>query len=231
MPKLTTSNGVVLKFKTVPLYSGSSVINPKNSKENLFLFKDIMDEHNIFFALTAGTALGAIREKRFIEHDEDIDLALFNEDKQRVIDILPELYYVGFKVVRYNRRHVISIMRNNDYIDLYFFEKINEKEYDCDGCMILAEFMENTRSYSFLGRDFMMPLNVEGYLACEYGDNWRIPRHYFDFHQPFWKTNIKKAKEILKDLLPDAIFIYLSEKSASKQRAYYRGLFNKYHNK
>lgn len=227
---LVTSSGIKINNLNLPLYAGSSVIDLENSKHNLLDFKKIMDREKIYFALTAGTALGAVRDKNFIEHDEDIDLALFSRDKQRVINILPELQKIGFQVVRYNRRHVISIMRNNDYMDLCFFEKINEEEYDCDGCMILSKFMENTKEYEFLGEYFQIPQDYQGYLRCEYGENWEIPRYDFNFNMPKWKKILKVAKEKLKLLMPDSIFLYFSEKSAQKHRAYYRNLFEFYNN-
>ena len=42
--------------------------------------KKALDSINISFHLHAGTALGAHREKTFIPHDHDIDLAVFYED-------------------------------------------------------------------------------------------------------------------------------------------------------
>lgn len=225
---LITSSGQIIPYKCLPLYSGSSVINLENSRDNLLEFKGVMERHNIFFALTAGTVLGAVRDKNFIKHDEDIDLALYSQDKQRVIDLLPELINRGFRVVRYNRRNLISIMRNGDYIDLCFFEKLNNEEYDCDGCMLLAEFMENTISFPFLGTHFFIPKNYEGYLTCEYGINWRTPRYDFDFNMPKWKIICKITKERIKNYLPDFIFFYLSNISANKQHKKYRNLFANY---
>ena len=39
--------------------------------------KEALDSVNIPFHLHAGTALGAHRERNFIKHDHDIDLAIF----------------------------------------------------------------------------------------------------------------------------------------------------------
>lgn len=227
---LVTSNGVKITNLNLPLFAGSSIINRENSRLNLLDFKRIMDKYNIFFALTAGTVLGAVRDKNFILHDEDIDLAFFSKDKQRVIDTLPELQKLGFDVIRYNRRHVISIMRHGDYIDLCFFEKINKSEYDCDGCMMLSQFMENTIKYKFIGEYFYVPQDYEGYLTCEYGENWMTPRYDFNFHLPIWKRFLKIVKEQIKIFIPDTIFFYLSEKAAKKQRTHYRKLFEIYNN-
>lgn len=228
MPKLVTSNGTVIKFKTVPLFSGSSVINPINAKENLLLFKKIMDRHSLFFALTAGTLLGAIREHDFIKHDEDIDLALFAKDKQQVIDIIPEFYEVGFKVVRYDRRNVISIMRKGDYIDLCFFEPYEDGIYDCDGTLILAQFMENIGQVKFLGEVFNMPMDAEEYLLCEYGQDWRTPRHFFNFNQPKHKILLYKLKEYIKDYLPDFLYNKFAVKAAANHRLEFYGRFDRY---
>ena len=66
-----------ISYTTYPLYLGIKKIDKIIARENLLLFKDIVSKHHIPFGLIAGTLLGAIREHDFIEHDEDVDLFLF----------------------------------------------------------------------------------------------------------------------------------------------------------
>ena len=56
--------------------SSNSNLNDKQKKflTTLTDMADILEENNINYFLFAGTALGCHREKKFIEHDNDIDL-------------------------------------------------------------------------------------------------------------------------------------------------------------
>lgn len=228
MPTLVTSKGEKIHFKTVPLYSGSSVIDKQQSKENLLLFKRIMDSHSIFFALTAGTLLGAVREHDFIDHDEDIDLALFSDDKQKVIDILPEFISSGFVIARYDRRNVISLIRGGDYIDLCFFQKESDMIYACGGTLILSRFMEEIGELSFFGETFKVPKEYKEFLNCEYGYNWMTPVEFFEFNKPKWLVLKLKLKEKLKDYIPDFLYHKLAKKQERKIRSEYMTIINKY---
>lgn len=228
MPTLTTSKGEKIHFKTTPLFSGSSVINKQQSKENLLLFKRIMDSHRLFFALTAGTLLGAVREHDFIDHDEDIDLALYSEDKQKVIDILPEFIREGFIIARYDRRNVISLIRGGDYIDLCFFQKESELIYACGGTLILSCFMEEIGDLSFLGETFKVPKEYKEFLNCEYGYNWMTPVEFFDFNKPKLLIFKLKMKERIKDYIPDSLYHILAKRQEKRIRAEYMTIINKY---
>ena len=67
--------------------------------------------------------LGAVREKDFIDHDEDIDLGADYKDVDKFLLMLFELRENAFEVARWDDRGLISIIRNNEYIDIYFFKK------------------------------------------------------------------------------------------------------------
>ena len=49
-------------------------MNEANAKKLLFTVADVLEDVGLEFFLDFGTLLGAIREQKFIEHDEDIDL-------------------------------------------------------------------------------------------------------------------------------------------------------------
>ena len=52
--------------------------------------KEILDSNGITFYIHFGTAIGAIRHDGFIPWDDDIDLAVWEEDLDRVNEVLSE---------------------------------------------------------------------------------------------------------------------------------------------
>ena len=215
MPKLKTNRGNI-KYKTYPLYLGIKPIDKVKSKENLFQFQQFCQEHDISFGLIAGTLLGAIRERDFIAHDEDIDLFFLEEDKERFFDILHELIDFGFTIARYDRRGLLSIIRNGEYIDLYFFSKYKDKIRICSGWCIPEKYLVNTAYLDFLGGQFPAPKDYLGFLEFEYGKDWGTPIPYTDFKISKTKLFLIKIKEFAKDILPNFLYFRLARKNEQK---------------
>ena len=73
----------------------------KLKKLELMIFEDfiaICENHNIDYYISSGTALGAVRHGGFIPWDDDIDIAVFRKDYEKLLTILDEelssKYYV-----------------------------------------------------------------------------------------------------------------------------------------
>lgn len=217
MKKIKTSSGVI-KYNPEPTYWGVSQIDKKVATENIFIVKDILDANHVTFGLLAGTLLGAIREHDFIDHDEDIDLYLKSEDRQRVIDLLPLFMKKGFKVSRYHKtKKVLSIIRNNQYVDFNFFAPYNDDIRCCMGWLVLNRFYDNMDEIEFLGKKFMAPKDSEGYLECAYGRNWRTPIKWNNYEMPKWKIQLIEFADKLKQLLPYPMFMYLNRIKANME--------------
>jgi phosphorylcholine metabolism protein LicD len=136
-----------------------------------------MDEANITFGLIYGTLLGAVREKNFIAHDEDTDVFCFEVDRQSVLDILFKLKEVGLVVGRYQEEEdLISFVKNDEYIDIYFFRKNLLGNYVSNGSYFEAKYLENLIEIEFLGEQFSVPWQPEVLLEKLYGKDWRVPR-------------------------------------------------------
>lgn len=206
MPKIKTSTGSI-RYKTQILYPGVKVINKGIASNNLSTIKSILDKESISFMLIAGTLLGAIRENDFISHDEDIDLAFLEEDKQKVIDILPEIINSGFCIARYDSRGLISIIRNDEYIDFYFFKPIKGEEIlrTCCGWIIPDKFLTNYTQWKFKGETYSVPMDYIEYLKYDYGLDWETPVKWFNYETPKWKKTIFTVKEHIKENLPMCI--------------------------
>lgn len=172
--KINTKKGVITFEEKIPV-SGAKRLNIKTATENLLDLKKILDSHSIKFGLIYGTLLGAIREGNFIKHDEDIDLYMLDEHKEGLLFILDEIIGAGFQVLRYDKK-LLSIARNEEYIDFYFFRKSNFGVRKCDvGLKAKAKYLEQTKDYLFLGEFFQVPSKPESFLVDLYGKNWKTP--------------------------------------------------------
>ena len=230
MPKIKTKNGVI-RYKTIPLYCGFTRIDKEIEEENLLLFKEVMEKNNIPFIFLGGTLMGAVREKDFIAHDDDIDLGIDIKYIQSVIDLLPDFLERGFEIARYDRRCIISIIRKGQYVDLAFFEKYNETTSSCSGWLVLSRFLENTGFIDFKGQKYLAPIDYKEYLRCEFGDDWMTPKVFFDFDQPKWKIAIIKLSEKIKGVLPGFIYFPLKRRAEKKVAADYQHRIDVYNEK
>lgn len=229
MPTLYITGGEI-RYKTIPLYPGCKRINKEIAFENLLLVRDVLTNKGVSFMLIAGTLLGAVREKDFIAHDEDVDIAFVDEDKQKVFDTLPDLIEIGFQIARFDRRGLLSIMRKGEYIDFYFFSQYTSRIRSCGGWLVLDEFLTRTTEIDFKGETFKVPKDYIGFLRCEYGESWQIPAQWFDYNMPKWKIVLLNIKEYIKDMLPDAIYFLLAKRSELAMIRKYEHKINAYLN-
>ena len=172
--EIQTSNGV-FTYEPVKLYVGRKFLDPVVSKENLLDFKSVMDKHEIHYGLWFGTLLGAIREKGFIKHDEDTDIFVLDEDREKVFAALFDFEEIGLKVIRYqDKGEIISFMRGDDYIDIYFYKKSLNQRVTVDNG-IDGKYLETVEMTDFLGTQFPVPQNPKEVVKILYGENWHIP--------------------------------------------------------
>ena len=60
--------------------------------------------------------------KKFHKHDEDIDIYVFFEDKNKILNLVYEFKKHGFEVARYEKNSLFSIIRKMN-IDFFFSKK------------------------------------------------------------------------------------------------------------
>lgn len=205
MKKEIIIDNSIYSYEEVKLYLGRKIIDPEIAKKNLLDFKKVMDKHGIIFRLWFGTLLGAIREKKFIEYDEDIDVCILEEDRGKVLNSLFDLERLGLKVVRFNeKKGLLSIMRDGDYIDIYFYRKCFRKRRMGNNT-IDAKYLERMDTVKFLGESFSVPWNTKEVLRILYGEDWNIPNKN---GKPMNKSLDLKIKHFLIIRLPVLYKIY-----------------------
>lgn len=229
MPKIKLSKGVY-RYKTIPIFSGVKQINKDIAFENLCILKEVLDKQGVEFQITFGTLLGAIREKDFIEHDEDIDLQVLDEYKQKLFDCLPELNKQGFDVARYDRRGLMSIYRKNEYIDFYFYTNRGDGTRYCSGYIFPCEIIEKSMNHNFRGLDVKIPVEYLKFLRYEYGDNWQTPVVWKNYSLPNYKRFLLSIKSIVKEWLPDRLYFRLAQSSEQRLAKKYEAKMLEYRN-
>ena len=98
----------------------------------LLEFKEELDKNSIKFILIGGSALGAVRHKGFIPWDDDMDIALYRSEFEKMEKILEK---VSFKNIEYifsetttdavpYGRIVCSDKKNSQVIDVYPIDNV-----------------------------------------------------------------------------------------------------------
>ncbi len=170
---LKTPRGLI-PYTPEDLYYGKRKLDRVISKENLLLFKSVLDKHGIEFGIIYGTLLGALREQDFISHDEDTDVFIKNIHKNIFLNAIFDLLDAGFVVIR-KQGSLISISRYDDYIDIYFFKKTFRNRWVCNNDSLSAHFLNDLTQIDFLGVTFLTVSDPEEFMYEIYGSNWKIP--------------------------------------------------------
>ena len=118
----------------------------KRGLEILKYIDGVCRENNIKYTLISGSLLGAIRHKGFIPWDDDIDIAIFRDDYNKLLDILKKnekdsiykvlsnkydknVYYTFSKVVDTKTKVIekdYKIIENNGiWVDIFPIDNVN----------------------------------------------------------------------------------------------------------
>lgn len=161
--------------------------NDEIMRENLFIFTKILEEENIFYWLSEGTALGSIREGNIIKNDSDVDIGIYYKDKIKIENCIKKINKHGFKIMRFydeypslgGKLNIVSFHRKNHYIDIDFTEKgkccvaVNYPR-KCDEIVDVLEPFQKTK----IGKKYFTTPSIE-YLELLYGKEWMIPKEGF----------------------------------------------------
>lgn len=188
---------------------GGHIVDHKDAEYIIKTVKKIFDRHGITFFPNFGTLLGIIRQGGFIPHDYDMDIVIFDKDREKLLDIKDELGAEGIVLKCYVQPWIYTFEYNHFTCDFYIIreaEPIINWRYCCLLEMYMPKkYFESTRKVEFLGEQFDVPADAEGVLEYWYGKTWRIPQKghparvesYVFVHRHLWKL-IKRCIRYVK---------------------------------
>ena len=165
-------NGELFFFEEIDLsHEPPKVLDKKVAKENLLIFKKVLERNNVRFLLMHGTLLGAMRENDFIAWDCDIDTYVY--DEKLLINTIPELCKEGLRLCRYSKIEY-SFIRNGVYIDAFVSHPCKQfylRPFFCEYQFgrFPKKFFNKTQKLDFLGEKFEVPYKPEKILRYFYG--------------------------------------------------------------
>jgi lipopolysaccharide cholinephosphotransferase len=120
--------------------------------EILVYFRDFCIEHNLHFVLSAGTSIGAVRHHGFIPWDDDVDVTLFREDYEKLIEIWNKeadtsRFVCSVTTKNQSSRFPMATIRSVDTTCIYD-HSVNDDI--CQGLKIDVEFLDVVPK-SFIG--------------------------------------------------------------------------------
>lgn len=164
-------------------------MNEINAKRLLFEVADILEDIGVEFFLKAGTLLGAVKEKKFMEADRVVDLAMLIENLIPVAKkIENRLVEKGMEVGIIDHRHkrpwdgsiyAFKIRGYGERCELAGYKEINGKRALPSHLndyweVVTAQLFEELDEIEFYGRMFKKPKDADAYLTEAYGD-WQPP--------------------------------------------------------
>jgi len=94
--------------------------------ETLKKIKGILDENNINYWLDEGTLLGAVREKKIIEWDHDIDFSVWYTDLEKIKPLFSEINKTGVQVCFFEWKKHIKMVDKGYEIDINLYHLKDE---------------------------------------------------------------------------------------------------------
>ncbi|MDB9746737.1 LicD family protein [Candidatus Pelagibacter sp.] len=162
----------------------------------------ILEKLKINYFLVSGILLGAVRDKKLISWDWDIELSLFSDVLEKKLSIIEnELIKKKFTIIKINRK------KNQLKID--YFGKLDQtvtcysieswsyskkrKVFWRNSYQIPEKFLKKFSKVKLFGKYFNCPKNPEKFLEFLYGD-WKKPLRTFNKNEYISKGFINRKR-------------------------------------
>lgn len=160
-----------------------------------------MKDNGVPYTLVYGTLLGAVREKGFIKHDCDVDMALWaDEDYSKAFAQLEAMGFTRKRSITVDDGrlgHEETFKYHSASVDFFFFYPDGEGKYygtsfqNQDGCSNWKESIakagglrvyklplpmsKETEDTAFEDRTYQVTKDAMNFIVAHYGPGWKVP--------------------------------------------------------
>lgn len=207
MAYIKTSKGY-LKYESHLLHFGAKVMDKDLMLENIHILSVYLDKIDINWGPAFGTLIGIVRNDNFQPWKPLFDIYILKEDEERFKDVLWLMKEDGFELVRYERRGLYYLCRNEEYIKVFVLHKISSDVRHTGGSDFIHEkYLQNTVKWDFKGIQLNVPAEVDEYLTFQYGD-WTIPKQTVRYSNGLFASLTHWTQTKLQDWMPDSVYYY-----------------------
>jgi hypothetical protein len=151
--------------------------------------RQILNRLGLVFFLRHGTCLGAVRDKAFIEWDDDLDIGsviglhgLTEELVRSAADVFKE-HAFETRVKENELNMSVDLKKAGTQMDWTCYRIIDDSIYQWPVVQIPVGLHTDLKEIDFLGEKFFVPNPPEEYLRLKYGPEWMTPRRAGGFEQ------------------------------------------------
>lgn len=154
----------------------------KGGRRVLQSLREVLDAEGVPFFFAAGTALGLVRNGAPLDHDNDIDVGIFEShwDREQLVRLFTEHPDFDLDDANPDSPKVGIVHREGASIDLFKFYREGDAVFH-DAIFVRWKNKPFTIEQRVLaqGDVVYLPSDVDNYLTENYGD-WRTPNKGFD---------------------------------------------------
>ena len=207
MAHIKTSKGY-LEYESHLLHFGYKVMDKDVMLDNIRVLSIYLDKIDINWGPAFGTLIGIVRNEDFQPWKPLFDIYILKEDEERFKDILWLMKDAGFELVRYERRGLYYLRRNDQHIKVFVLHKICSDVRHTGGSDFIHEkYLQNTVKWDFKGIQLNVPVDVDEYLTFQYGD-WVTPKQTVTYSKKWTARLVHWIKTRLQDMMPDSVYYY-----------------------
>ena len=129
-------------------YSRKKFFNSKSDEmkvryENLKDVIETFNKHRVCYWLYGKTLWGMYKNGKLLENDHDEDIGVADSNIAYVCRfVYPDLVKKGFTVIRATENSMLTVMRNNRYLDICFFRDYPGGQRGYEKKRVLKEYLE-----------------------------------------------------------------------------------------